>query len=38
MSSAAFERPKPAGLAAGLDATGWRDGKRYLWLLGLLVP
>jgi alkane 1-monooxygenase len=21
-----------------LDTTGWRDGKRYLWPLGLLVP
>ena len=20
------------------DATGWRDGKRHLWPLGLLVP
>ncbi|MGH3363571.1 MAG: alkane 1-monooxygenase, partial [Nocardioidaceae bacterium] len=28
------------GEAAGTpeDAVGWTDGKRYLWLLGLLVP
>jgi alkane 1-monooxygenase len=37
--SAAIERTEPATDPATEPATGgWRDRKRYLWLLGLIVP
>jgi alkane 1-monooxygenase len=30
--------PAPAPAAGAIAAPAWRDGKRYVWLLGLLVP
>jgi alkane 1-monooxygenase len=40
--ASATGRPAPAGRhrldGEGQDAPAWRDGKRYAWLLGLIVP